>query len=112
MGSSSRPRESSIKERVIDHIKVAYPGAQVRKRHGTAFATAGDPDVYALIGGCHLELELKVPGQNATPLQAARLLAWQRAGAHVAVIHSVVELSAFLRGLAEEGVLPPPASPA
>lgn len=101
-----RPRESSITQTVVKLICAQYPGAVVRKRHGTAFSQAGDPDLYALIQGCHLELELKVPGEDATPLQKARLLAWQRAGAQVAVIHSSQEAAAFLAGLAAEGVLP------
>jgi hypothetical protein len=100
------PRESALKTSVLKYLAVAYPTAAVRKRHGTVYTKAGDPDVYLLAGGVHIELELKVPGESATPLQLFRLREWEKAGAYTAVIHSIPELCAFLSGLVEAGVLP------
>jgi hypothetical protein len=103
------PRESSIQRTVMKALAAMYPHACVRKRHGSVFATSGDPDVYALIAGVHVELELKRPGESPTILQQARLTQWGRAGAHAAVIHSAGELAEFIAGLVAEEILPPPA---
>jgi hypothetical protein len=100
------PRESALKASVLKHLSVAYPTAVVRKRHGTVYTLAGDPDVYLLAGGVHIELELKRPGESATPLQLFRLREWEKAGAYTAVIHTIGELQSFLAGLVADGVLP------
>jgi hypothetical protein len=71
-------------------------GILYRKRHGSAFSTAGDPDLYLLWRGIHAEIELKAPGRQPTPLQSIRLNQWKQAGALVFVAHSVVELDGFL----------------
>ena len=91
--------ESSLKRSVVKWMKEHYPCAVVRKRHGSVYTIAGDPDLYFLIGGVHIECELKRPGEQPTPLQRHRLAEWARAGAHTVVVHSVPELAAFLRGL-------------
>jgi len=76
-----------------------FPGAVVRKRHGSIYTTAGDPDLEILWRGHHVECELKRPGENPTPLQARRLEEWRRAGATVAVVHSVVEMREVMQSL-------------
>lgn len=84
------PLESSIKKSVMRELE-KVPGCVVRKRHGTAFGVAGDPDLYGTICGRHFELELKRPGEGPTPLQILRLEEWRKAGAIVGVAHSVKE---------------------
>lgn len=91
------PSESTLKRNVLAYFARYYPSAVVRKRHGTVFTTAGDPDVYALIDGHHFELELKRPGEKPTPLQTARLAQWRGAGAIVGCIHTLAELEALLQ---------------
>lgn len=84
------PRESQIKDRTIAALK--RRGVMVRKRHGSAFSVAGDPDLYgcapaacphcgAQVDGHHFEIELKRPGQQPTRLQEQRLAEWRAAGA-------------------------------
>lgn len=89
-------KESSLKQSVLRFLAANFPAAVVRKRHGTVFATAGDPDIYFVLGGRHFEVELKVPGQSPTPLQMHRLAQWSAAGAIAACIHSTGELQALL----------------
>jgi len=50
-----------------------------------------------------MEIELKRPGQSATPLQQHWLDRWREAGAHCAVIHTVEELDKFLTSLYNGG---------
>jgi len=69
-----------------------YPASIVRKRHGTVYTTAGDPDLTILYSGIHIECELKRPGEEARPLQLRRLEQWRAAGAVTAVVHSVAEM--------------------
>lgn len=57
---------------------------------------AGDPDIDACIRGRSVQLEVKRPGERPTALQARRLEEWRRAGAIVAVVHSVAEVRAVL----------------
>jgi hypothetical protein len=84
-------------ERRLKKLAQADPGLQWRKRHGSVFTISGDPDVFGCWGGVHFELELKVPGASATPLQCTRLQAWKRAGAQVFVIHSLAEFDVVIR---------------
>jgi len=71
-------------------------GIVFRKRHGSALGTAGDPDIFFVIEGLHAEVELKRPGEQPTPLQAARLKSWADAGAIVGCIHTLDEMREFL----------------
>ena len=78
-----------------------YPDAQVRKRHGTVYTVTGDPDLTILWRGRHIECELKRLGEEPTQLQAHRLEGWRRAGAVIAVVHSVAEMRAVMRTVME-----------
>jgi len=73
-------------------LAVEYPRAVVRKRHGSSYTTAGDPDLEILFQGTHIECELKRVGENPTPLQSRRLEQWAAAGAVTAVVHTVEEM--------------------
>src|SRR5262252_1887154 len=68
-----------------------------RKRHGSAFQVAGDPDVYFLWRGRHVEIELKRPGEEPTALQLHRLAEWKKGGAVTAVVHTIHELEVLLK---------------
>lgn len=92
----SKGTETNLKNQVMRMLAKEYPAAIVRKRHGTVYATKGDPDLSILIRGIHLECELKRLGESPTPLQAVRLETWRQAGAQVAVIHTVAEMREFM----------------
>ncbi|MGE5486997.1 MAG: VRR-NUC domain-containing protein [bacterium] len=87
-------------ERAIVKAILAYlnglPGCLARKRWGGGMDVAGDPDIDACIRGRSVQLEVKRPGERPTPLQLKRLEEWRKAGAVVAVVHSVAEVRAVL----------------
>ena len=87
-------------ERAIVRSILAYlnslPDCLARKRWGGGMGVAGDPDIDACIRGRSLQLEVKRPGEKATPLQLKRLAEWRRAGATVGVVNSVAEVRKLL----------------
>lgn len=89
--------ESDITQKIMHAVRAAYPRAIVRKRHGTVFGIAGDPDLYGSIDGRHFEIEVKQPGESPTLIQRKRLRDWSTAGAIVGVAASVDEALAILR---------------
>ena len=91
------PLESSISRSIQRAIMSQFPGALVRKRHGTQMGVAGDPDLFGCLpGGQHFEIEVKRPGHQPTDLQTARLEQWKKAGAIVGVAHDAKEALAIL----------------
>ncbi len=88
-------RESALVSAIVEALRVA-PGLVVRKRHGTAWGVAGDPDLTGCYCGRHFELEVKTPTGALTRLQEARLAEWSRAGAITAVVRSVDEALAAI----------------
>ena len=57
---------------------------------------AGEPDIDACLSGRSVQLEVKRPGEKATPLQLKRLEQWRQAGALTAVVTSVEEVKILL----------------
>lgn len=92
--------ESNLKRSVMKMLALEYPRAVVRKRHGSMYSTAGDPDLEILLAGVHIECELKRPGENPTQLQQRRLAEWAAAGAVTACIHTVGEMRDLMRDVA------------
>ncbi len=91
----SAVRESALVSAIVETLR-ATPGLVVRKRHGTAWGFAGDPDLTGCYLGRHFELEVKTPAGVLTRLQEARLAEWARAGAITAVVRSVSDALAAL----------------
>ena len=87
--------EHAIVKAILAYLN-SLPGSLARKRWGGGMGVAGDPDITACIGGRHLELEVKRPGEHLTALQAKRLQEWASAGALAAVVTSVAEVRALL----------------
>lgn len=87
-------------ERAIVKAILAYlnglPGCLARKRWGGGMGVAGDPDIDACICGRSVQLEVKRPGERPTPLKLKRIEEWRKAGAIVAVVHSLDEVRAVL----------------
>lgn len=72
-------RESAIVKKILERLN-AIPGCMARKRHGSAYTVAGDPDIYGCVIGHHFEIEVKAPGEKPTLLQRRRLEDWLRIG--------------------------------
>jgi len=87
--------ERSIVDAIMKNLRT-IPQCVVRKRHGTVYGVAGDPDLYGTLAGRHFELEVKRPGNSPTPLQEKRIAEWKAAGAVVGVVHSVQEARGLL----------------
>lgn len=60
--------------------RIRHFGGEARKVHGSRFSQ-GEPDIDAVLWGVPLKVECKAKGGKPTGLQAARLKAWERAGA-------------------------------
>ncbi|HOQ47251.1 MAG TPA: VRR-NUC domain-containing protein [Bryobacteraceae bacterium] len=84
----NRCRESALVAEILCALR-ALPGVIVRKRHGSAWGVAGDPDLYGSIQGRHFEIEVKRPGDRLTALQEARMKQWAATGALAGVARSV-----------------------
>ena len=105
--------EGAIKNAVMKRLG-KEPHSVVRKLHGNPFAVAGDPDILFirramvdagvrevltekphLVPGVQIfAIELKAPGEDATPIQKNRLADWRDAGATAFVAHSLAEVLA------------------
>jgi hypothetical protein len=95
------PLERSIVRKIVRALKQEFPNIEVRKRHGTAFGVAGDPDLYGSVQGFHFELEVKRPGEQPTAIQVRRNQEWRGSGAMAFTVVSAEEAVAFIRlGLA------------
>jgi len=84
------PLEKQIVDSIVKYLR-GLPQCVVRKRHGTAFGVAGDPDLYGSLYGRHFELEVKRDGNPPTALQEKRGEEWIAAGAIYGVVHSLQE---------------------
>lgn len=99
---ATNPLERHLQASVVKRLKKLQASDNTfvfRNRHGSVYGAAGDPDLYGLWRGLHFEIELKQPGQNPTPLQAQRLMAWESAGAHTFVVRSLFDLDRALHQL-------------
>lgn len=101
--------ESALARNIQRQLKEWFPEICLRKRHGSATGIAGDPDLYAMLHGVHLEMEVKVGDNIPTPLQVKRMEEWKKAGAHVNVVYSLEDLRYWLERLTDRGILPQPA---
>jgi hypothetical protein len=89
-------RESSIVDSIVKWIN-SQPQAIARKRHGTVYGVAGDPDVDACVRGHCVQIEVKQPGKHPTPLQFKRLEEWGKAGADAIWVTTLDEVKQHFR---------------
>jgi len=62
-------RESGLQRRIQTAIRREWPGAFVRKIHGSEYQHGGAHDLHACIRGCFVGVEVKTPGEERTELQ-------------------------------------------
>jgi Holliday junction resolvase len=74
-------------------------GWWVTKIHGSAYSTAGIPDVLAIKDGRAAWLECKRPGEEPTKIQLHRMRELSAAGCPVAVVTSAADARAFLENV-------------
>jgi hypothetical protein len=66
------------------------------KIHGSEMQEQGLPDILGCLRGRAVALEVKMPGEGPTPLQAFRLAEYARAGAVASVVYSADQAIALL----------------
>jgi hypothetical protein len=92
--------ETRLVNRIIRWLN-DQPSTRARKVHGSVYQT-GEPDVDAVVNGRAVKIEVKLPGQKSTALQARRLAQWEAAGAVVGVVTSLDEVQAIVATIYEE----------
>lgn len=88
-------REKAITNGILKALN-ELPNCKAIKRHGSAWSSAGEPDIEGCICGHHFEFEVKRPGCSPDPLQLKRIKEWREAGATCEVVHSKAEALAAL----------------
>lgn len=92
--------ESGIQSRFVDAAVKRYGGLIViRVKHGDAYATVGDPDVYGCLAGHFFGIEIKNENGELTKIQIHRLREIITAGGVGAGIRSVEEGMLILDGI-------------
>ncbi len=91
--------ESKLKAAVIQRLKqYKREGAPIRwlKIAGSPMQQRGMPDLWIVFNGQTLLVELKAPGEVATPLQQHEMEKWQAAGARCHVCTTLLEFEDFI----------------
>ena len=87
--------ETNLKNQVIDFLRQNYPSAWFYKSADRF--TSGIPDLILCIEGKFYAIELKVGGNNPTPIQEFVIRKIQGAGGRVVVCRSLNEVKQFLK---------------
>jgi len=85
--SSKAPLEKSIVASISKALRAR--GAYVAKIHGSFYGSSGIPDLVCCYRGHFIGLEVKRPGNKATPIQEAQMEGIRRAGGTSLVVRSV-----------------------
>jgi hypothetical protein len=81
--------ESRLQRRIQEALSKAFPGCcYIIKVHVSEFSAAGTPDLIACVFGHFIALEVKMPGEALTELQAYTLKCIREAGGLAAVVNS------------------------
>lgn len=87
--------KAGITAKVLERLRKL--GCAALKIHGSPLQPAAVDVLAVAPGGRSVALEVKRPGQAATPRQARFLAVWGEAGAVVGTVHSADEAEALLR---------------
>jgi hypothetical protein len=113
--SGDTPFERSLQDTIIRRLN-EDKRTLVRCRSADAVGHfVGDPDITGCIGGRHVEIEVKVPGEVPTRLQLIRLSYWRKVGACAVWVNSTEQALEFqetvLAQSSEDRVLGPGPGP-
>lgn len=87
--------ETQIKDQILTTIREA--GFFAEKTHGEAMQTRGIPDIFACIAGSFVGIEVKQPGETASPLQEHHLAEIRKAGGYGVVVDNVAIVEVALK---------------
>ncbi len=91
-------RESGIQSAIIQAATGHWGAAiYIRVTHGTAYAVAGDPDVYGCLSGWFFGIEVKNETGVLTAIQRYRLKEIRAAGGRATGVSDVDDAMTFLR---------------
>ena len=82
MARAKTAKESALVNKLLPILNM-LPRAKAIKRHGSAYARAGEPDIDACIDGRSVQIECKRKDEESSPLQVKRQDEWEAAGAMV-----------------------------
>ena len=85
--SSKAPLEKSIVASISKALRAR--GAYVAKIHGSFYGSSGIPDLVCCYRGHFIGLEVKRPGNKATPIQEAQMEGIRRAEGIAVVVTDV-----------------------
>lgn len=89
-------------QRILLRLRQEYPGFW-KKIHGSAYQSAGLPDIIGSYRGRFVGFEVKMPGKKATPKQEHTLGEITLAGGIAQVISSYDEAQVALETAVERG---------
>lgn len=87
-------KESALQRQVIAYLRER--GAYVFNAVGSPYQQRGTPDLLVCWRGKFIGLELKVPGQAATPMQYNEIRKIEKAGGCAAVVWSMGDVEEML----------------
>lgn len=88
------PKEKTITNNILKYLR-SLSGCHAVKVHQSQYGS-GQADISGVIDGRAFQIEVKRPGQKATPLQLKCLREWQQAGAIVGVCCSIDDVKILL----------------
>lgn len=104
MGGGDRILESNFVKKALQYMNDCSH-VKFKKTKPNNANNAGEPDLTGCVAGIRVEIECKVPGKDATPLQKHCLAQWKEAGAITGIAHDFKELHDILvNGLRERGI--------
>ena len=89
--------ETSITRKIMDTLN-KMENARSMKLHGNQFTINGTPDLLFVKEGQTYFMEVKRPGNKATPKQLFELRKWAGAGAITGVVYSVDDAIKLIGG--------------
>lgn len=87
-------KESALQRQIIAYLR--EQGAYVFKVVGSPYQQRGTPDLLVCWHGRFIGIELKVPEQEATPMQNHEIYKIQKAGGRGAVVKSLGDVAVLL----------------
>lgn len=87
--------EGRLSRRILQALRAR--GAFAFKVHGGPTMMAGLPDIVGVYRGYSIWLEVKMPGEEPTPIQRQRIQQIRKAGGDAFVVYSVEDAVRVLR---------------
>ncbi|HKL42856.1 MAG TPA: VRR-NUC domain-containing protein [Clostridia bacterium] len=97
-------RENAVVKSIknyLDTLNYCY----YHKTHSGRYSMKGKPDITGCLYGIRFEIECKVEGEEARPLQKAVIRKWGKAGAVAFVAHNVDDVKLMFQPIFENKIM-------